>query len=106
MAIANVEFRVPVLGAEELALFRTRAVPTTLSPFFDAGYAWNAENPFSFNDLKWTDGRTNERVPVFSTGISARVNLFGYLVAEVYYAIPFQRPQKNGYVGFSISPGW
>ncbi|MDX1639074.1 MAG: hypothetical protein R3281_13975 [Balneolaceae bacterium] len=106
MALANVEFRIPLLGAEQLALFRSRAVPTTLTTFFDAGYAWTKQEPFSLNDLKWTSGATAERVPVFSTGVSARVNLFGYLVAEIYYAIPFQRPEQPGYVGFTISPGW
>jgi outer membrane protein assembly factor BamA len=106
MALANVEFRIPVLGAEELALFRSKTIPTTLSPFFDAGYAWTKDEPFSFKDLKWTSGDTSERVPVFSTGISARVNVLGYLVAEVFYAIPFQRPEQPGYVGFFISPAW
>ncbi|MFH5886134.1 hypothetical protein ACG2F4_17635 [Halalkalibaculum sp. DA3122] len=106
MAVANVEFRIPVLGAEQLALFRSRTVPTTLSTFFDAGYAWTANEPFRFSDLKWTSGSTNERAPVFSTGLSARVNILGYLIAEIYYAIPFQRPNKSGYVGFTISPGW
>lgn len=106
IAVANVEFRVPLLGAEELAFFRSRTVPTTIVPFFDAGYAWNQDNPFNFRDLKWSSGDTSERVPVFSTGISARVNILGYIVAELYYAIPFQRPEQAGYVGFSISPGW
>lgn len=106
IAVANLEFRVPVLGAEQLALFRSRTIPTTFTTFFDAGYAWTQEDPFSFNDLKWTSGRTNERAPVFSTGVSARVNILGYLVAEIYYAIPFQRPDQPGYVGFTISPGW
>ncbi|MDZ7693064.1 MAG: hypothetical protein U5K69_18410 [Balneolaceae bacterium] len=106
IAIANLEFRIPVLGAEQLALFRSRTIPTTLSTFFDAGYAWTEEEPFSFDNLKWTSGRTNERVPVFSTGVSARVNVLGYLVAEVFYAIPFQRPDQPGYIGFTISPGW
>ncbi|SHG06328.1 WD40-like Beta Propeller Repeat [Fodinibius roseus] len=106
IAVANMEFRVPLLGAEELALFRSRTVPTTIAPFFDAGYAWNQDHPFSFRDLKWSSGETGERVPVFSTGLSARVNILGYIVAELYYAIPFQRPDQPGYVGFSISPGW
>jgi len=106
MGVANVEFRVPVLGAESLALFKSNTIPTTLNAFFDGGYAWTKNDPFSFDDLKWTTSRTAERIPVFSTGVSARVNVFGYLVAEVYYAVPFQRPDQNGYVGFSISPGW
>jgi hypothetical protein len=45
-------------------------------------------------------------VPVFSTGISARMNLFGYLVLETYYAYPFQRPEKGGHFGLQLNPGW
>ncbi|MGE5290784.1 MAG: hypothetical protein ACM3ML_27045, partial [Micromonosporaceae bacterium] len=49
---------------------------------------------------------TTDRVPVISTGITARFNVLGYLVAEVYYAYPFQRPGKGAHFGFNISPGW
>jgi hypothetical protein len=45
-------------------------------------------------------------VPVFSTGVSARMNVLGYLVFEAYYAYPFQRPEKGAHFGFVLSPGW
>jgi hypothetical protein len=44
---------------------------------------------------------------VFSSGISTRINVLGYIVAEVFWAYPFQRPmQKSGIWGFQILPGW
>jgi hypothetical protein len=43
---------------------------------------------------------------VFSAGLSARANLFGYAVFEVYYAHPFQRPNKSWVLGFQLAPGW
>jgi hypothetical protein len=54
------------------------------------------------------DTRPNneERVPVFSAGISARVNVLGYLVVEAYYVKPFQRPGVGSHFGFQIQPGW
>ncbi|MDX1585148.1 MAG: hypothetical protein R3222_00330, partial [Balneolaceae bacterium] len=103
IGVTNVELRLPVLGAEELALFRSRTIPTTLTGFFDGGVAWTKDNA---PDFRWTTEPTADNVPVFSTGVSARVNILGYLVAEIYYAVPFQRPEKQGYVGFHISPGW
>lgn len=103
IGVANVELRLPVLGAEQLALFRSRTVPTTLTAFFDGGVAWTRDNP---PELRWTTDNTADNIPVFSTGLSTRVNILGYLIAEVYYAVPFQRPEKGGYVGFQISPGW
>jgi hypothetical protein len=42
-----------------------------------------------------------------SAGISLRVNVFGYLIAEPYLAMPFQRQDvKGGVFGVNISPGW
>jgi hypothetical protein len=38
-------------------------------------------------------------------GLSARFNLFGALIAETYYAIPFQR-DTGGRFGFQFTPGW
>jgi hypothetical protein len=43
---------------------------------------------------------------VFSAGVSARVNILGFMVFETYYAYPFQRPDKGGHFGFQIAPGW
>lgn len=103
IGVTNIELRLPVLGAEQLALFRSRTIPTTLSAFFDGGVAWTRDNP---PEIRWTTGNTADNIPVFSSGLSARVNVLGYLIAEVYYAVPFQRPEKGGYVGFTISPGW
>lgn len=102
MGVANLELRLPVLGAEQLSLFRSNTIPTTLSAFVDGGVAWSAGEPPT---LKWATD-TDKRVPVFSSGLSVRVNVLGYLVAELYYAVPFQRPEKSGYVGFQISPGF
>lgn len=102
MGIANVEVRLPVLGAEPLALLSTRMFPTTLVTFFDAGVAWTAND---LPELKW-ETRSSERIPVFSSGVALRINLFGYMVTELYYAFPFQRPETTATFGLSISPGW
>ncbi|HEX6982580.1 MAG TPA: hypothetical protein VF181_07450 [Balneolaceae bacterium] len=103
IAVANAEIRLPILGLEQLALFSTRIIPTTFVAFFDAGVAWTSDE---LPELRWATSSTTERVPVFSTGLSLRVNVLGFLVAEVYYAIPFQRPGTDGVFGFHISPGW
>ena len=47
-----------------------------------------------------------ERVPVFSTGVSFRFNLLGYMILETYVAKPFQRPAKGWVLGLHIAPGW
>jgi len=102
MAISNLELRFPLFGPDDFALISSRTFPTTLTTFFDGGVSWT---PNDLPVLKWETNST-ERVPVFSAGASVRVNILGYLIAELYYAVPFQRPEKGGYFGFHFSPGW
>jgi outer membrane protein assembly factor BamA len=102
VAVASAEVRVPLFGTEQFGLFAFPYLPTELSLFVDAGVAWTAEEHPVW---RW-DRETDERVPVVSTGVSARMNLFGSLILEVFYAQPYQRPDKGGYVGVNLLPGW
>ena len=45
-------------------------------------------------------------MPVGSTGVSARVNILGFMILETYYAYPWQRPDKGWHWGFNLAPGW
>jgi hypothetical protein len=102
LAVANFELRIPLFGVPEYGLINFPYLPTEIAPFFDAGVAWSdGDTP----DLRF-DRVTADRVPVFSTGLSARVNILGYLVLEGYYAYPFQRPDKGWHWGLQIAPGW
>ncbi len=102
VAVANAEIRFPLLGTEGLGLINFPYLATEIAPFFDAGVAWTSEESPNLEFAR----NTARRVPVFSTGVSARVNLLGYAVLEFYYAYPFQRPLKGGHFGFQIAPGW
>jgi outer membrane protein assembly factor BamA len=107
LALASAEIRLPLLGSEAFGLLNFPYLPTEISLFADAGLAWSAgEKP----RLKFVDeivpNQPIERVPVISAGVSSRFNLFGYMVLEIFYAYPFQRPIKGGYVGFQLIPGW
>ena len=109
MAVASAEIRVPLLGVEGLGLIRTNAIPLEIAPFVDAGLAWSAgETPklrFAGAD-EALNGRAQDRVPVFSAGVTARINLLGFAVVEAFYAVPFQRPDRRGRFGFQLAPGW
>lgn len=102
IAVANAEFRIPLFGVEELGLFSVPFLPLELSFFADAGMAWTQDDAAEFR----FDRTSIERVPVVSTGASARINLLGYAVVELYYAKPFQRPGKDWVFGFHLQPGW
>jgi len=102
LAVANLELRVPLFGTPQFGLIDFPLLPTELSAFVDAGAAWTGDDGVSFDFAR----RSADRIPVFSAGLSARVNLLGYLVLEAYYAYPFQRPDRGWHWGFQVAPGW
>ena len=102
VGVANLEVRLPVLGTERLGLLNFPYLPLDLVAFFDAGVAWTSEEPPVF---RFTD-RTPDRIPVFSTGIGSRINILGLLIFQLYYAYPFQRPDRGWHFGFFLAPGW
>ncbi len=106
IAVANAEVRLPFSGPEQLALIESKYFLTDFVLFFDGGLAWNEGD---LPRLTWsqTSLNENERVPVFSSGVSLRVNVLGYMIIEPYYAIPFQNGGwKNGMFGINFVPGW
>ena len=107
IAVAGAEVRVPLLGPEGFGLITTRFIPVELAPFVDAGLAWQSDAKPELRFLRGEAARNSTaRVPVVSTGVAMRVNLFGYAIGEVYYAYPFQRPDKGAHFGFQLAPGW
>ncbi|GAB5520921.1 MAG: basic secretory protein-like protein [Rhodothermales bacterium] len=104
-AMASAELRVPFLGTEDLGIVKFPYLPTEISLFTDAGLAWDeGTNPFDL--LAFERETTSERIPVVSSGVSARMNVLGYIILEVYYAYPFQRPERGAHFGFQLVPGW
>ena len=105
IAVANAELRLPFTGPPELALIRSRMFFSDLVLFADGGLAWN-----DFDDIRftWRPERDNgERIPVVSTGLALRMNLFGAIIVEPYFAFPFQRraDRTTGTFGFHLSFG-
>ena len=82
IGVVNFELRLPFFGSDRLGLINFPYLPTDLVGFFDAGVAWSrGVDP----ELKF-ERRSIGRVPVFSAGVSARVNVLGALITEFYYA--------------------
>ena len=102
IGVVNLEVRIPLFGTERLGLFNFSYLPTTLFAFGDVGVAVN-----NFDQLRFEFSRSGgQRVPVFSVGGGARVNILQFLILEVYRAYPFQRPDRGAHWGFVLSPGW
>jgi hypothetical protein len=73
--------------------------PVEVAGFFDAGVAWNkGQRPeFLMNGT---------RPGVSSYGAAMRVNLLGFLVAEVDLVHPNDRPGKGWYWELNFAPGF
>ena len=129
MAIANLELRLPFTGPEKLAVLKSGFLFSDLNFFIDGGVAWSSGNRLKMSrtdaDLVPSldasgnpviDPVTGQqameydptlRVPVFSAGISLRINVFGAMILEPYYAVPFQKSRtKFGTFGLNFAPGW
>jgi Tol biopolymer transport system component len=102
LGVANLEVRIPFIGVEQYGLINFPFLPTELVLFADGGLAWDPDNPATLEFNR----SSSARVPVFSTGVSARFNILGFLVLEAYYAYPWQRPEKGWHWGFQVAPGW
>ena len=103
--MGGVELRIPFTGPERLALIGSGFLFTELNLFFDAGVAWSDGMRITLDrDQAFTGGR---RFPVFSFGPSVRINLFGALILEPYFAFPFHTEGVGrGVWGLNFVPGW
>ena len=126
LALASAEVRLPLLGVPQLGLLSFPYLPTELVFFADAGLAWGRSPFFGIGNVPTDEelagrdvceiqrcyGTTfSEQKPVFSAGVSARVNLLGAIILEPYYALPFSRwgedlERGRGVFGVNITPGW
>jgi len=105
MFVSNAELRFPLSGPERLSAIRSRFFFTELSLFTDGGVAWG--DPLSPSNQPKDDIIPKDSRFILSSGVSLRVNLFGYIVIEPYFAIPWQNGGfRNTSFGFNFMPGW
>jgi hypothetical protein len=104
IGVFNAEIRVPLTGtSDRYGLLEIPFLPTEFSLFVDGGVAWDSQREPT---LEWSRDSI-ERIPVFSSGMSLRLNLLGYMVLEIYRANAWQRRADRGPIwGFHLAPGW
>ena len=95
MVVANFEARAPLLGLFKHSL-SYGPVPVEVFGFYDAGLAWyRGQSPYQSGSNSWAT----------SAGFGARVNVFGYLIAEGDVVKAFQRNRGMQWV-FLLRPSW
>ncbi len=103
MFVSNFEVRIPFTGPKQLTLIPSKFLLTELALFVDGGLAFNNFDEFNTNT---GENQFNVRPkPLFSAGASLRMNLFGALILEPYYAFPLLE-ETRGVFGLNIVPGW
>ncbi|MEZ4956678.1 MAG: hypothetical protein R2825_24185 [Saprospiraceae bacterium] len=98
--ITNFEIRMPFTGPEGLSAIKSNWMFTELALFVDGGLTWDTFDSGSDSNLREFDFN-----PLFSAGASLRINMFGALILEPYYAFPLMSETK-GVFGLNIVPGW
>ncbi len=112
--VGNAEVRAPLWG-----LFKGQLsygpLPVEIAAFADAGVAWTgsctSEVNGNFNSI-CAVGNSGPKIFggnqdfLTSVGAAIRVNVLGFLVAQISYAHPFQRPGKSWVWQWSLSPGF
>jgi hypothetical protein len=72
-------------------------------------WLFTTRHPFQEEDPTPFDGQEHYvHRPILSTGASIRINLFGYLVLEPYFAFPLSAPEdrRQWVWGLDFIPGW
>jgi len=105
MAVANIELRFPLFGVLGIGQGMFGALPVDFIAFGDAGLAWSSENSLGVLGFGCKSG-PNCRKPIYSTGAGLRFNFLGFLIMEMDYVKPYQRPLKGAYWQFSFVPGF
>ncbi len=100
MILGSFEIRRPFTGPKQIALIGSNVLFTDLALFFDAGMAFN-----DFGDIGDSSLGAFQPELVMSAGVSVRLNLFGAMILEPYWAYPLQ-PNSRVVFGLNFIPGW
>lgn len=119
LLVSSFEVRIPFTGPRQLALVKSRALFSDLNFFIDGGIAWTQNE--QLRGPIYTLDRNGEPLvnpvtgeldvafpevkPIFTAGASLRINLFGALIVEPYYAFPLVEGTR-GVFGLNLLPGW
>jgi len=103
MLVGSIELRFPPFGLLGVGGGYWGILPIDAAIFYDAGVAWTSTDGAQLFGGNGPDG---PRTLVRSTGVSFRMNLLGYAIGQMDVVHPFDRPQKNWMVRFSLTEGF
>ncbi len=109
MSLASFEVRLPFTGPERISVIKSKFLFTDLNLFVDAGVVWGDYRNYDYmtNSYNIANRSFEDSTIISSVGISTRINVFGQLILEPYYAFPLQLNNGDtGVFGLNFTPGW
>ena len=100
IAVASLELRFPPFGVLHAGGGYYGILPIDAAIFYDAGVAWTSTEGAQV--LGTRGGRPLYR----SAGVSFRMNLLGFAIGQMDVVHPFNRPQKDWMVRFSLTQAY
>lgn len=106
--LGQAEVRLPFTGPKRLALIGSKFLFTDLAAFLDAGTAFDGYDEIAFSSKREETAfeNRNKSIVLMTAGLSLRVNLFGALILEPYYAVPLRENSKGEFGLNFLLPGW
>lgn len=119
LLIGNVELRIPFTGPKQLTLIGSKFLFSDLNFFIDGGAAWTTFDQFDGDQFTLDENGEvliNEATgqpflaragvrPIFTAGVSLRVNVFGQIILEPFFARPLIDGGRFRF-GLNFQPGW
>jgi Tol biopolymer transport system component len=102
IGMASAEIRFPIL-TPSFGFLPQGFPPIEGALFYDVGLTWDEESVLRWNRQPG-DNPTRVRTPLQTFGASVRMNLFGFAIARLDYAIPQERRGVKGLWTFSLGP--
>lgn len=103
MFVTSAEFRFPLIRGNAIGFLPIGLPPIEGAIWYDAGIAWSQGARLQWGQPDSTSA-PNVRAPISSYGASIRINLLGFAILNIDYAVPRQRPGKHGYWILSLNP--
>jgi hypothetical protein len=104
IGVASAEIRFPIL-TPSFGFLPQGFPPIEGALFYDVGLTWDEGS-----ELRWNrrpgDDPVRVRTPLQTFGASVRMNLFGFAIARLDYAIPQERRGVSGLWTFSLGPAF
>ncbi|HZA98317.1 MAG TPA: BamA/TamA family outer membrane protein, partial [Gemmatimonadales bacterium] len=102
IGMASAEIRFPIL-TPSFGFLPQGFPPIEGALFYDVGLTWDEESVLRWNRQPGDDP-ARVRTPLQTFGASIRMNLFGFAIARLDYAIPQERRGVKGLWAFSLGP--